>query len=171
MYDIDKTLEGSVECFKNCSNLKYLEIFYDKFGDEFFEDINVFLPNLRIIDIESDSEITDKTIICLSKLKKLKKFYFRRSRSSNKLITDLGVCQLINSCLNIEVISFIARPNITHKTIEALIALALKSRNNIQFYCGFSIAGDEAEFAEIDLNIYVHRIPQNLQINIDFGNF
>jgi hypothetical protein len=168
LYDIENKLNGSVKCFKNCSKLNHLDIDCGKLGDEFFLDINVFLPNLRIIVVENASEITDQTLVHVSKLKMLKKFHFRRNVSSNKLITDLGVCELINTCESIEVIEFYARPNITHKTIEDLIALAeKKSRSNIEFLCGFPIAGDEAEFEPINLDIYVHKIPHNLQIDLN----
>jgi hypothetical protein len=102
----------------------------------------------------------------------LREFRFRKNHSSNKLITDESICQLISSSQNIEAISFSARPNITNKTIEALIDLALKnSRKEIQFFCGFSNDGDEAEFPQIDLNSYANTLPQNLDIVIIQGDF
>jgi hypothetical protein len=169
--DNEKKFEGSVECFRFCSNLKLLDISYKKLNENFFKDIHLFLPELRSIRIHCESELTDETIFSLSKLKNLKEFDLRKSISSNKLITDESVCELINSCENIELISFSARPKITNKIIETLINLALKRlRKNIQFFCGFSVAGDEAEFAQIDFNNLVNIMPENLNITIIEGN-
>jgi hypothetical protein len=169
--DNEKKFEGSVECFRFCSNLKLFDIAYKKLNENFFKDIHLFLPELRSIRIHCESELTDEIIFSLSKLKNLKKFDLRKSLSSNKLITDESVCELINSCENIELISFTARPKITNKTIQTLIDLALKkSRKNIQFFCGFSAAGDEAEFAQIDLNSFVNIMPENLRIIINEGD-
>ncbi len=170
--EFDLKLNGSIECFRLCLNLKVLNISYCGLSAEFFEDIHLFLPNLRSIEIDCETEFTDKSIFPFSKLEKLSQFCFERSRSSNKLITDESICQLINSCENIKVISFSARPNITNITIEALIGLALKySRKEIRFYCGFSNDGDEAEFTQIDLNSYANSMPQNLDIAIIEGDF
>jgi hypothetical protein len=166
----EKKLEGSVECFRFCSNLKLFDISYGGLNDNFFKDIHLFLPELRSIGIDCESELTDETIFSLSKLKNLKEFDLSNSHSSNKLITDESVCELINSCENIELISFSARPKITNKAIETLIDLALKkSRKNIQFFCGFSVAEDEVELAQIDLNSFVNIIPSNLNITIISG--
>jgi hypothetical protein len=99
------------------------------------------------------------------------KFDLRKSLSSNKLIKDESVSELINSCENIKLISFSARPKITNKTIQTLIDLALKkSRKNIQFFSGFSVAGDKAEFAQIDLNSFVNIMPENSTIIIIEGD-
>jgi hypothetical protein len=163
----EKKFEGSVECFRFCTNLKLFNIGYKGLNDNFFKDIHLFLPKLRIVQIYYELELTDETIFSLSNLKNLKEFDFRKTLSSNKLITDKSVCELINSCENIDRISFSARPKITNKTIEILIDLALKkSRKNIKFFCGFSVAGDEAEFAQIDLNSFVNIMPVNLNIVI-----
>jgi hypothetical protein len=169
--DREKKFEGSVKCFRFCSNLKLLNMTFKGLNDEFFKDIHIFLPHLKIVKIDCDSELTDETIFSLSKLKKLKEFEFRKSNSSNKSITDESVCELINSCENIEFISFNARPKITNKTIESLIDLALKkSRTDIRFFCGFSDAGDEAQFTQIDLNSFANIMPENLNISIIEGN-
>jgi hypothetical protein len=169
--DNEKKFEGSVECFRFCSNLKHFEIAYKQMNEKFFKDIHLFLPELRLIRITCESELTDETIFSLSKLKNLKEFDLRKSLTSNKLITDESLCELINCCDNIELILFTARPKITNKTIETLINLALKRlRKNIQFFCGFSVAGDEAQFAQIDLNSFVDIMPENLNITIIEGD-
>jgi hypothetical protein len=169
--ELDKKLDGSIECFRLCSNLKVLNISYRGLSPEFFEEIQAFLPNLRSVEIDCETEFTDNSIFPFSKLKNLREFRFRKSVSSNKLITDESICQLINSSENIEVILFSARPKITNKTIEALIDLALKNpRKEIEFFCGFSNDGDEAEFPQIDLNSYANSLPQNLDIAIIQGD-
>jgi hypothetical protein len=94
--DNEKKFEGSVECFRFCSNLKLFDIAYKKLDEIFFKDIHLFLPKLRSFSIDCESELTDETIFSLSKLKNLKELYLRKSLSSNKLITDESVCELIN---------------------------------------------------------------------------
>jgi Leucine-rich repeat (LRR) protein len=171
-FDITKKLDGSIECFKSCKNLKNLTISYKELSDDFFEGVHQFVPNLKIIDIESEAVMTDKLIYSLSKLKRLQKIVFRQNACAHKSMTDDSICEMINSCEDIEKISFNARPNITHKTIDTLIAAALKrKRINIDFSCGFSAAGDEAAFAQIDVNSFADRMPENLKISIDLGQF
>ena len=50
---IEEILEGSVECFKHMTRLKHLSIAYSELTLDFFDSIQVFLPNLQYLDIES----------------------------------------------------------------------------------------------------------------------
>jgi hypothetical protein len=162
LYDINTTFDGSVECFKNL-NLKYLQISYKQLSDQFFENIHIFLPNLVKIVINSEAELTDRTIYSLSKLKNLRSLKFLQNLFSYRYITDDSIKELLDSCPMIENIAFNSRPNITNKTIDHLIVTALKnSRKTINFCC----AGNEAEFADIDVNNFINKLPQNLIIDL-----
>jgi hypothetical protein len=162
LYDINTTFDGSVECFKNL-NLKYLQISYKQLSDQFFENIHIFLPNLVKIVINSEAELTDRTIYSLSKLKNLRSLKFLQNLFSYRYITDDSIKELLDSCPMIENIAFNSRLNITNKTIDHLIVTALKnSRKTINFCC----TGNEAEFADIDVNNFINKLPQNLIIDL-----
>jgi hypothetical protein len=170
LYNIDENIEGSVQCFKEL-NLKQLQISYRQLTDSFFEDIDLYLPNLKILIIESETDLTNKTLYSLSKLKSLRRIYFGLTLSAYKNITDDSIHELLDFCQSIEVIEFNGRPNISNKTIDKLIETALLNpRKIIQFNCGFFDPVNELEFAHIDMNSYTDRIPDNLKIRIGFND-
>ncbi len=71
------------------------------------------------------------------------------------LITDIGLLNVINNCPQINSIEFYGRPNISHKTIDALIALALQ-KHKIYFKHRFDIrdSAEDIVFNVIDLDSY-----------------
>jgi hypothetical protein len=79
-----------------------------------------------------NKKITDKAMNSLSKLLKLQSIKIQRFSSVLPLITDSGLIDVINNFPQINSILFNSRPNISHKTIDALIALALR-KTRIQF--------------------------------------
>lgn len=169
-YEVTKKLEGTVDCFKHCLKLKHLIISYKELTEDFFVNIQTALPELRVLDIDSDKQFSDSFMVWLSGLPKLKKLVVKHSSNAHKDMTDDSICQLLTSCPKIETISFSSRPNITHKTIETLIEVALKRpKDSIHFSCGFSSGGDEQQFTQIDVNSFAQRIPENLKISIDLG--
>jgi hypothetical protein len=110
-------------------------------NDLFFEDIDKHLPQLKHLDIMVDNnETTDKAMNSLSKLSKLESITIEcphfvpqyevteEDNSADMLpfITDIGLLNVINNCPQINSIVFRDRPNISHKTIDALMALALR---------------------------------------------
>ncbi len=97
-----------------------------KLNDIFFEDIDKHLPQLKHFLITVDNKITDKTMNSLSKLLKLQSIKFEGYDYDFPNITDSGLIDVINNCPQINSIVFKGRPNITHKTIDALITLALR---------------------------------------------
>jgi hypothetical protein len=169
LYNIDENIEGSVECFKEL-NLKQLQISY-RLTDSFFEDIDLYLPNLKTVIIVSETDLTNKTLYSLSKLKNLRRIHFSLMPFAYKNITDDSIHEFLDFCQSIEVIEFNGRPNISNKTIDKLIATALLNpRKIIRFKCGFLDPVNEVEFAHIDMNSYTDRIPDNLKIRIRFNN-
>jgi hypothetical protein len=59
------------------------------------------------------------------------------------MITDTGLHYLINNCPQIKSIEFLNRTNITNKTIDQLIALALR---NLSIQYDFYFSGLEQQF-------------------------
>jgi hypothetical protein len=107
-----------------------------KMSNIFFENIDKHLPQIKHLDIRVDNKITDKAMNSLSKLSKLQSIKIRCPQKIYKqsgdilpLITDIGLLNVINNCLQINSIEFYGRPNINYKTIDALIALALRKPN------------------------------------------
>lgn len=162
-----ESLNGSVECLRSANSLKRLTISFEKISEDFFDEIAKRLPNLSELTIECETEFSDRIIGQLSGLKKLKKFYLNKYKRCNKSITDASICSIIDNCPHIQTISFASRPNITSKTIEALISCANKyPKRDFSFDCGLSEAEDENELPVIDLVQFVDRIPNNLRIDI-----
>jgi hypothetical protein len=116
----------------SCQSLKELKLLTNlkveklKMNDIFFEDIDKHLPQLKHFLITVDNKITDKTMNSLSKLLKLQSIKFEGYDYDFPNITDSGLIDVINNCPQINSIVFKGRPNITHKTIDALITLALR---------------------------------------------
>jgi hypothetical protein len=108
------------------------------------------------LQIFVDNKITDNAINSLSKLQKLQTLQIRTYYpiSEMPLITDLGLIHVINNCPQINSIVFNNKSNITHKTIDALIALALL-KPFIRFKHDFSI----------DFVLNTNDFPNNLVIN------
>jgi hypothetical protein len=157
----------SVLTFGNCKRLKHLIIKFPKIDDNFFKDIELSVPQLKCIEIWTEEEISDNTFKCLAKLKALKSLVFNRLKTNQKFmsITDNGVIDVINNCLELESIRVNSRPNISHKTIEALIELAL-SKPRVYFSHLFSSIGRKYNnFVAIDLSPY-KPFPINLEINL-----
>jgi hypothetical protein len=148
-------------------------------NDNFFENIDKHLPQIKHLDIRVDNEITDKAMNSLSKLSKLQSIkilfpkvmhVFKETDNILPLITDIGLLNVINNCPEINSIEFYGRPNISHKTIDALIALALQKPKiyfEHHFYdIGKSCSYDSAKdivFNVIDLKSY--QLPNNLVID------
>jgi hypothetical protein len=153
----------SVLTFGNCKQLKHLLIKFPKIDDNFFKDIELSVPQLK----STEEEISDNTFKCLAKLKALKSLVFNRLKTNHKFmsITDNGVIDVINNCPELESIRVNSRPNISHKTIEALIDLAL-SKPRLYFSHTFSsIDRKYNNCVAIYLSPY-KPFPINLEINL-----
>jgi hypothetical protein len=162
--------EIKCETLKGCEQLTYLVIENPEINHNFFENIYKHLPKLKHLDIRV-SDITDKALYSLSKLTKLETLCIRCYGYHLPYVTDSGLIKVIQNCPQIKSILFNSKPEITHKTIKALIALALR-KPRIQFKHQFSKNGleDDFMFSErrtnysntIDLETY--ELPHNLII-------
>jgi len=136
---------------------------YPKLNDNFFEDIDLCLPKLKVLCVYANN-ITDNVLYSLSKLKHLNVVQFISLRLNQKFssVTDIGIYHLLNNCPKIKSVRFNRRPNITHKTIDALIALALsKPRINFKHFFGSFEEENNEDVAEIFSN---KSLPKNLKI-------
>jgi hypothetical protein len=124
--------EISCESLKELKLLTHLKTSFSLMNDIFFSDIDKHLPQLKHLSIHVNDNITDKSMNSLSKLLKLQSIKIEKFSSVLPLITDSGLIDVINNCPQINSIIFNSRTNITHKTIDALIALALR-KPRIQF--------------------------------------
>jgi hypothetical protein len=155
----------SVQYIKDCKLLTHLVLNYPKLNDNFFTDIELYLPKLKFLCIYANN-ITDKTLHSLSKLKNLCLIQVNslRPNQSFSSVTDIGVCHLINNCPTIKSIRFNRRPNITLETIEALIGLALeKPRIYFSHFFGSFKEENNEEFEEKFQNL-IKSLPKNIEI-------
>ena len=55
-------LSGSIECFKHCTELYELDIYYPKLREEFFANIELFVPKLQLLGIKSKEQFSETFI-------------------------------------------------------------------------------------------------------------
>jgi hypothetical protein len=159
--------------FKDCKQLTHICLYFHSINDEFFEDIDLYLPQLKHLNT-SIWDITDRALHSLTKLKKLEKVKLNRYIRpyhcfKYPFITDKGVCDLINNCLRLKSIHFRIDSNLCYKNSNAkiyaqniindLIALALRKPN---IYFNHYFKDYEQKYLGLDQNNYI--IPKNLQI-------
>jgi len=161
--DVEDNNQFLSKSLKDCSNLTHLALYYIKMNDNFFEDIDIYLPKLKILCIEVD-EITDKAMYSMAKLHKLETVKLRANKYFKRFnhITDSGICHLINNCQQIKSIEFCIRLDITLTTIEQLVKLAL-TKPKVQFKHEFRFVGYKDNLL---INNYLKNLPINLVINV-----
>jgi hypothetical protein len=166
----EENFKMSCKTLKDCKQLTHLVIAIREVNDNFFEDIDKHLPQIKYLDITVDNRITDKAMNSLSKLKKLQTLLIHTVYGNIRFVTDLGLIHVINNCSQINSILFNCRPNITHKTIDALIALSLR-KPNIRFKHSFNDmerGGYQSyhSFTYTTIDLKGFDLPKNLIINI-----
>jgi hypothetical protein len=123
--------------------LTHLSLSHPLINDKVFDKMSHFIPNLKVLslyvihitdDITDNitDNITDKALKSISELKNLSKITIDSSNDTMDGITDSGVMAIIENCPKINSIRIKVKSNVTHKTIDALIALALR-KPRIQF--------------------------------------
>jgi hypothetical protein len=140
-------------------------------NDNYFQNIDLYLPQLEYLFINTEDIITDKSLYSLAKLKNLKVIGFDWTRPQLSVpITDKGLNHFINNCQNIESIRFYKKPNISYKTIDALIELAL-NKPRIKFNHKFRRRYTENDIQIIDGLIVGTTKPLPNNLNIEFSKF
>jgi hypothetical protein len=139
---VNDSIALNTQLLNGCKQLTHLKIYYPLLRDSFLADIHLFLPQLTHLKIgfeefiyeEYEMSFSDQTMNSLAKLKHLK--VIKLGGNDFSLITDSGIFNVINNCPEIKSIRLSSEPNITHKTIDAFIGLALK-KPRICFYINF----------------------------------
>jgi hypothetical protein len=153
-----KTCSPNSKALVECQELTHLKLESSYIDDNFFDDIHLSLPQLTHLNMKFDSEISDKSMNCLSKMQNLKVIDFKSADFS--LITDSGIRNIINNCPKIKSIRFNRRPNITNETIDALIGLALKKP---RIYFEHNLGEETIDSEEIEIKCY-ESLPNNLKV-------
>jgi hypothetical protein len=153
----------SIKSLENCNQLTQLTLTDVLINDKFFEDIDQYLPQLKLFDVSTDEKISNIALNSLSKLNKLKSIELNANYS--KSITDKEIINFVNNCQEIETIKLF-EANITHKTIDALIELALK-RPRIQFINQFATITMKNNHKRTAIYQNEIDLPNNLIITID----
>ena len=65
-------LAGSVECLKNCKQLNELEIIYSELREDFFANIETFVPKLKLLQMETRKHFSDSFINYLHSIKNIR---------------------------------------------------------------------------------------------------
>jgi hypothetical protein len=159
------------QSFDGCKQLTHLKIICFEMNDNFFKDIDLYLPQLTHLKVGKCKDFTDYAMKSLAKMDKLKVVSFTRFKSRDFEITDSGLCDLVNNCPSIQSINFETKANITIKTINALIELALKKpRIYFSHYLGPQCFG--IWFGTDLTNHYpIVKLPNNLNIITNGFNF
>ena len=79
-------LSGSVECFKHCKQLNELDITCNGLREDFFTNIEKFLPKLQLLKIESDKKFSDSFIKPFDSFKSVKSVELLDKNKSQKKI-------------------------------------------------------------------------------------
>jgi hypothetical protein len=167
----DEIKNARIESFKDCQKLDTITLSFSQIDDKFLKDIEIYLPNLKAIHIQTSCDIRDDSMIAFSKLKSLKTLFITKNHSVDDDffgITDNGLCALINSCAKINFISFMGRLNISHNSIDSLRAKALMNpKINYYFSCVWFESRRDRDYAPLDVESF-DNLPNNLKIN--FGS-
>jgi hypothetical protein len=162
----------SCESLKELKLLMSLKIYLRRTCHIFLENIDKHLPQLKHLNIivENDRIIfIDKALNSLSKLSKLQTL---RIDSNQDLIfiAEEKLLNVINNCPQINSIRFEKRTNISHRTIDALIALALRKPRVKYNHC-FCDIEKEPHFRRKRnrkkrvIHLQTYQFPNNLNID------
>jgi hypothetical protein len=158
----------TTKSLSDCKQLQKLSLMHSNISDNFFENIHIYCPQLKSLEICLKSgtvEITDEAMKSLAKLKHLKHLNllrFPHKYLGFHLITDTGLLYLIEKSPQINSITFNSQTNITNITINALKQLAL-SKPKITFRYRFGCIFDEDLFQRY-YNFKTQEMPQNMNI-------
>jgi hypothetical protein len=97
-----KSFNGNFECLKCCPNLTHLTLRAMFYNDDNFN-LHLYAPQLRVIQIQCNYEVTDQTLQSFANLIDL---YSLRLTANTTLITDKALCHFIIRCENIRIINF-----------------------------------------------------------------
>ena len=77
-------LSGSVKCFRHCKHLKHLVIIFYEITEDFFNNINIFLPKLQFLQISTRNQFSDSFIDSFQTIKNIQKVILKVTDFPNK---------------------------------------------------------------------------------------
>ena len=89
-------LNESIESLKHCNKLIELDISANKLSEEFFADIEIFVPKLQILRITTDIEYSDSFIDSFQSMKNIQSVHLY-DKSNLNLCTK---CWVFGKCLS-----------------------------------------------------------------------
>ena len=72
-----RIMKGSIELLKHCKQLKHLDIRCEQINEDFFTNINVFVPKLQFIEITSRKNFSESFIDSFHSMKNIHKVILR----------------------------------------------------------------------------------------------
>ena len=97
-------LEGSIGCFKYCKQLIDLDINYDELREDFFENVDTFVPKLQSLRIRTDYRFSDTFIYNFYSMKDIQRVsyicgnQYKTNWYFGKYLTEV---MLINNGINV----------------------------------------------------------------------
>ena len=77
-------LKGSIGSLKHCKQLKHLDIDYRELTEDFFANVETFVPNLKFLQILTEKQFSDLFIDSFHSLKSIQKVIYYMFNNTNK---------------------------------------------------------------------------------------
>ena len=104
--DLSNDQKFCLRSLKNCRHLSHLKLDVTQLDEQFYEELDVIVPNLAELDLQIRCDITDKAIESIARLKRLKNLKITVRTiypiSITELKTDLLFDQKFKSCPKFE---------------------------------------------------------------------
>jgi len=155
---------GTINCFginKNGEQLRNLSLMFTQLCDEHLKDIDLALPNLRAIKLNTDQYLTDQCLRHLSKLRNLRTIVLEGNIYLSYLTFD-GILEIISSCsdsINTIDIEFVNDLNEWSYDLFKVLAEMTPNINYFISYCDYENRyKDICVFVNEKNNLHVFKI-------------
>ncbi|CAG2119013.1 unnamed protein product [Medioppia subpectinata] len=116
---------GSLESLKAMKQLTSMKIVYKNLNNNCLQDIHEYCPQLNRLVLKTQQKLSNKALNSLSKLKVIKVVEIYSTPYDMTDISDTGICDLIDNCPDLRVLTLKCGTTVTDTTFDAL-----KSRVN-----------------------------------------
>jgi hypothetical protein len=155
---------GTINTFgvnKSGEKLEKLSLMFTQLCDQHLKDIDLFLPNLTAIKLNTDQDLTDETLRHLSKLKHLKTIILEGNINMNSVTLD-GILEFINNCSQtIKTIDIEFTNGLNEVSYDIFIAIA-EMTPHINYFISFcdyeNRYKDVCVYANLKNNLHVFKI-------------
>ena len=89
-----ETVNASVESFKHCKQLKYLDITYPELREDFFANIASFVPKLQFLQILTEKQYSDSFINSFDSMNSIQRvnLFVDNGKQTNENLWYFGKC-------------------------------------------------------------------------------